>query len=132
MPPATAVMLRETVQVALAAMLPPVMEIEFDPAVAVIVGVPQPALVKPFGVETASPAGSVSANATFVAATDALGLLIENVSEVDPLSGSEAAPNAFEIVGGCPTVIDAFDVFPLPPSVDVTETVLFFTPAVVP
>src|SRR3954471_11318360 len=43
-----------------------------------------------------------------------------------------AAPKAFAITGGPVTVTEAFDVLPVPPSVDVTCTLLFFTPAVVP
>src|SRR5437868_561389 len=43
-----------------------------------------------------------------------------------------AAPNALMITGGATTVTDAFEVLPVPPSVDVTCTLLFFTPAVVP
>src|SRR6476661_5726639 len=43
-----------------------------------------------------------------------------------------AAPNALMITGGPTTVIDALDVLPVPPSVEVTWTLLFFTPAVVP
>ena len=43
-----------------------------------------------------------------------------------------AAPNAFAIVGGPTTVMEALDVLPVPPSVEVTWTLLFFTPAVVP
>ena len=54
------------------------------------------------------------------------------VREVDPFSGMLAAPNALMITGGATTVMDAFDVLPVPPSVDVTWTLLFFTPAVVP
>src|SRR5216683_2057211 len=57
---------------------------------------------------------------------------------VDPVSvapvGEAAmlAPNILLIVGGPITVSDAFDVFPAPPSVELTCTLLFFTPAVVP
>src|SRR5882724_7952981 len=43
-----------------------------------------------------------------------------------------AAPNALMITGGATTVTLAFEVLPVPPSVDVTCTLLFFTPAVVP
>src|SRR5712672_60648 len=43
-----------------------------------------------------------------------------------------AAPNALMITGGATTVTLALEVFPVPPSVDVTCTLLFFTPAVVP
>src|SRR5258708_20195776 len=43
-----------------------------------------------------------------------------------------AAPNALIITGGGHTVTLGLEVFPVPPSVDVTCTLLFFTPAVVP
>src|SRR5580693_6908904 len=43
-----------------------------------------------------------------------------------------AAPNALMITGGPTTVMLAFEVFPVPPSVEATCTLLFFTPAVVP
>src|SRR5256885_13802794 len=43
-----------------------------------------------------------------------------------------AAPNALMITGGAATVMLAFEVLPVPPSVEVTWTLLFFTPAVVP
>src|SRR5438309_640527 len=43
-----------------------------------------------------------------------------------------AAPKNLMITGGATTVMLAFDVLPGPPSVDVTCTLLFFTPAVVP
>ncbi len=54
------------------------------------------------------------------------------LNDVDPLNGIEAAPNALAMDGGPTTVIDAFDVLPVPPSVEVTVTLLFFTPALVP
>src|SRR5712671_306998 len=43
-----------------------------------------------------------------------------------------AAPNALLRTGAPTTVIEALEVFPVPPSVEVTWTLLFFTPAVVP
>jgi hypothetical protein len=43
-----------------------------------------------------------------------------------------AAPKALLITGGPTTVTLAFDVFPVPPLVEVTCTLLFFTPPVVP
>src|SRR6266700_2141129 len=43
-----------------------------------------------------------------------------------------AAPKALMITGVAPTSTLALDVLPVPPSVDVTCTLLFFTPAVVP
>jgi hypothetical protein len=51
---------------------------------------------------------------------------------VEPFSGMEAAPNALMITGGPVTVMDAFEVLPVPASVEVTVTELFFMPAVVP
>src|SRR5260221_13795688 len=54
------------------------------------------------------------------------------VKLVDPFSGTLAAPNALMITGGATTVIEALEVFPTPPSVEVTCTLLFFTVAVVP
>jgi hypothetical protein len=50
----------------------------------------------------------------------------------DPFSGMVAAPNALIIAGAEMTVTLAFEVLPVPPLVDVTVTLLFFTPAVVP
>jgi hypothetical protein len=54
------------------------------------------------------------------------------LSEVEPFSGMLAAPNALLITGAPTTVMLAFDVLPVPPSVEVTVTLLFLTPAVVP
>src|SRR5258708_2561782 len=48
---------------------------------------------------------------------------------VVPFSGMLPAPKAFAMVGGEVTVIEALDVLPVPPSVEVTVTLLFFTPA---
>ena len=39
---------------------------------------------------------------------------------VEPFSGMLAAPKALMITGGPTTVIDALEVLPVPPSVDVT------------
>jgi hypothetical protein len=121
----------ENVQEALAAIVPPLRLITFVPAVAVIVPAPQ-VPVSPFGVEITKPAGSVSLKPTPVSAVVVFGLVIVKVSEVEPFSGMLAAPNALAIVGGATTVIEALDVLPVPPSVEVTWTLLFFTPAVVP
>lgn len=52
--------------------------------------------------------------------------------EVDPFKGMVAAPNAL-IMTGAPTIVMlAFEVLPVPPSVEVTVTLLFFTPTAVP
>ncbi len=53
------------------------------------------------------------------------------LNDVEAFSGILAAPNALIITGGAVTAILAFDVFPVPPSVEVTCTLLFFTPPVV-
>ena len=103
------------------------------PEVAVIVPLVDPAVqfpLKPFGVETTRPAGRVSVNATPVRPTVEFGLVYVNVSVVPPLSGIDAAPNALTTVGarGAVTVTDALDVLPVPPSVEVICTELFFDP----
>ncbi len=51
---------------------------------------------------------------------------------MEPFSGMLAAPNALVITGGALTVIEAFAVLLGPVSAEVTFTLLFFTPAVVP
>jgi len=101
------------------------------PAVGVIVPVPHEP-VRPFGVEITRPDGNASLNATPVSATVVLGFVTVKLSEVEPFSGILAAPNALAIVGGPTTVTEAFDVLPVPPLVELTVTLLFFTPAVVP
>jgi D-ribose pyranose/furanose isomerase RbsD len=130
-PAAVPVTFTENVQELLAAIVPPVRLIEFEPAVAVIVPAPH-VPVRPFGVETTRPAGSVSVKATPVRATVVFGLVTVKLSEVEPFSGMLAAPKTFAMVGGATTVMEALEVLPVPPLVEVTWTLLFFTPAVVP
>ncbi len=74
----------------------------------------------------------MSLNAIPVNAVAVFGLVIVNVKVVVPFSGILAAPKALLIVGGTTTVMDAFAVLPVPPLVEVTCTLLFFTPPVVP
>ncbi|MBZ5491583.1 MAG: hypothetical protein LAO76_11690 [Acidobacteriia bacterium] len=50
----------------------------------------------------------------------------------DPFSGMLAAPKASLIIGGAATARLAVAVFPVPPLVELTVTLLFFAPAVVP
>ena len=52
--------------------------------------------------------------------------------EVEPFNGMLAAPKALVMVGGPTTLTLAFEVFPVPPFVELTVTLLFFTPPVVP
>ena len=117
-PAAMPVTLTENVQELLAAMVPPLRLITLVPAVAVIVPAPQ-VPVRPFGVETTRPAGNVSLKATPVTAVVLLFWMVK-LSEVEPFSGMLAAPKALMITGGPTTVMEAFDVLPVPPSVEVT------------
>ena len=112
-PAAMPVTLTENVQEPLAAIVPPLRLIVFVPAVAVIVPAPH-VPVRPFGVETTSPAGSVSLKPTPVSATVVFGLVMVKLSEVEPFRGMLAAPKAFAIVGGATTVMEALDVLPVP------------------
>src|SRR4029077_8236117 len=89
----------ENVQELLAGIVPPERLITLVPAVAVIVPAPQ-VPVRPFGVETTRPAGSVSLKATPLNAVVALLFWMLKVSEVEPFSGMLAAPKALLIVGG--------------------------------
>ncbi len=130
-PPAVPVTFTENVHEPLAARVAPERLTTLVACVAVIVPPPH-VPVRPFGVEITSPAGKVSAKPMPERLDPALSFWIVKLSEVEPLSGIDAAPNALMIVGGPTTVIDAFDVLPVPPSVELTCTLLFFTPPVVP
>ncbi len=77
----------------------PVKLISAEPGVAAMLPPPQ-VPVSPFGVETTRPGGSVSRKPTPVKAADVLGLLMVNLSEVEPFSGMVAAPKPFAIDGG--------------------------------
>jgi len=121
----------ENVHEVLAARLAPDKLTEFAPCVAVIVPPPQDP-VRPFGVETTKPAGNVSPKPTPVIPLVALLFWTVKLKEVDPFKGMLAAPKAL-IRTGAPTIVMlAFDVFPVPPSVEVTATLLFLRPGVVP
>jgi hypothetical protein len=130
-PAAIPVTFTEKLQKLLAAIVPPLRLITFVPAVAVIVPAPQDP-VNPFGVEITRPAGRVSLKATPVIAVVVLLFWMVKLKLVEPFNGMLAAPKALMMTGGPVTVIEAFDVLPVPPSVEVTVTELFFTPAVVP
>ena len=131
-PDAVPVTFTTRVQLALAAMLPPVREMLVEPATAV--AVPPQVFERPFGVETTSPVGSVSVNATPVSATAlAAGLVIVNVSEVVAFKAMPAGLNTLAIEGGATTLMLAEAVPPVPPSVEVTlPVVLFCVPAAIP
>ncbi len=101
------------------------------PAAAVMVPPPH-VPVCPFGAVITRPAGKVSLKVTPLKLCVVFGLLIVKLNEVEPFSGMLAAPKDLTIAAGATTVILALDVLPVPPSVDVTGTLLFFTPDVVP
>jgi hypothetical protein len=102
-----------------------------EPAVAVIVPPPQ-LPVSPFGVATWRPAGRLSVKPIPDKDVVVFGLFTVNDSDVVLPSGIDPAPNDFVTVGGPATVMVAFEVFPVPPSVEVTWTRLLLIPAVVP
>jgi hypothetical protein len=90
--------------------------------------------LKPLGVDTTTPAGNVSANAIPVSGPFAAGFVMVKPSDVDPFSGTVAAPNAFVIcTAPAVTLSVAVAGAPLPPSFEETVDVVFtFAPAVVP
>lgn len=123
-PPLVPVLLTVIVQEVFGARVAPVRLTEPEPETAVTV--PAQVLVNPFGVETTSPAGSVSVNAIPVSGIVlAAGLVIVSVKLVEPFRGIVAAPNALVIVGGVATVRFAVAVLPVPPFVDETAPVVF-------
>ena len=121
----------ENVHDELAANVPPERLTLPEPAIAVIVPAPQEP-ESPFGVATTRPAGSTSLNATPVREATALELPRLNDNVAEPPRGMLVALNTLAIVAGVTTVTEALDVLPAPPSVEVTVTLLFFTPADVP
>lgn len=118
------------VQEALAARLAPDRLITLVFCVAVIVPPPHEP-VRPLGVEMTNPTGKVSVKPTPVSVVP-FELLTAKLRLIEPLNGMLAAPNPLLIPGGDTTVIEALDVLPVPPSVELTVTLLFLTPAVVP
>src|SRR5215472_8885975 len=106
------------------------------PAVAVTVP-PHVLLTLGVGATTRVPVvdGSVSLNATPVRSPPAVefGLLIVKVIVAIPLSGMlPAGLKVLLIVGGPTTVIEALEVLPVPPFVEVACTLLFLNPPVIP
>ena len=93
-----------------------------------VVIVPEPQEpVRPFGLATARPAGSVSPKATPLSATVAFGLVMVKLRVVVPFRLMLAAPNALEMLGGPITVILAvLLVAPAPLSVAEMGPVVLF------
>jgi len=115
-PPATALTVTVTVQLAEGANVPPLRLKLWGLTVAV----PPQVLVAPLGTSTFSPKGMLSVTATPVSVTAGFGLLMVSVKLVVEPTASVVTPNALVIDGGATTVIEAFEVLPGPPWVDVT------------
>jgi len=121
-----------TVQVPLAAIVPPLNDRVVSPGLGANV---PPQDVEAAGVlATANPDGRLSVNATPFSAVVVFGFVIVKVSTLVPPSGIVAASNDFAIVGGPTTVIVAvLLVAPAPLSFELTgPVVLLSTPAAVP
>src|SRR5215510_10888866 len=137
-PAAVPVTFTVSVQEELCVTLPP--DRLMTPVPAVAVTVPPQVLVTPgVAATTKVPVaeGSVSLKATPVRSPLAgvpglFGLVMVKVTVVVPFSGILAAPNALLMVGGATTVTVALAVLLFPPSVELTCTELFLSPAVVP
>ena len=76
----------------------------------------------------------MSLKATFVRLVPALGFVMLKVKDVVPFRAMLAAPKVLVIAGAVArsTFTLALEVFPVPPSFEVTCTLLFFVPVVVP
>src|SRR5437660_1346608 len=97
------------------------------PVGAVVVKVPPHTVAE--ALATVNPVGSVSVKATPVSATVlAAGLVMVKVNEVVALSAMLVGLKTLDIVGGATTVrVAVLLVVPVPPSVEVTCTLLFLT-----
>src|SRR5260221_653752 len=121
----------DTVQLAVAANVPPDRLTEPEPATAV--AVPPQVLLRLLGVATTSPAGRMSVKAIPLSATVVFGLLMVKVSDVVPFSAIVEGLNTLAIEGGASTFTLAEAVPPTPPSFEFTlPVVLFWRPAAVP
>src|SRR5579859_363626 len=101
------------------------------PAVAVIVPAPQEPVM--LGVAaTTTPAGRLSVKATPLSALAVFGLVMVKLSVLFVFNAMLVGLKALLMVGGLTTMMLAFEVLPVPATVSLTVTLLFFTPAVVP
>jgi hypothetical protein len=86
-------------------------------------------------VDITKPDGSVSLKPIPVRVAPAFGLVMVKLKEVVPFRGMLAAPNVLLMVGAvtvAATVMVAVDVLPVPPSMEVTVTLLFLMPELAP
>src|SRR5204863_9840685 len=103
-----------------------------EPGVAVTVPPPGLGSLSPFGLATTRPAGRLSVKPTPVSVGFPAGLEMTNLRTVEVLSGIEAGVNDTPADGASTTVRLALAAEELPPSVELTVTELFWTPALVP
>src|SRR5579864_1824194 len=122
-PAEVAVTLTENVQAPPVAIVPAVKLMLEEPGAAEIPPLPHTP-ERPLGVDTTSPAGSGSVNATPDSAIAALGLVMVKRSDVEPARPMEAAPKALEMEGGVATVTVAVAIPPVPPFAEVTGPVV--------
>jgi hypothetical protein len=129
-PAAVPVTFTEMVQVLLPLIDPPERLMALPPAFAV--RLPPQLLLRLGGEEITMPAGSGSVNPTPVSVVPVLGLAIEKLSEVELFNGMLEEPNTLLMVDGATTTMLALDVLLCPPCVEVTVTLLFCWPALMP
>ncbi len=123
--------LTTTAQIVPATSVPP--DKEMEPEAAVAVAVPPHVEVNALGVETTSPAGSVSVNATPVKSVPP-GLVRVNVSEVEVFTPIVALPKAIAMTGatliGATSVAESLLRFGSPATLTVAVFVTLFGGAV--
>ena len=101
------------------------------PATAVMVPLPQEPVMAGVA-ETATPDGRLSVKATPLCPLAVFVLVTVKLSVLLAFNATVVGLNDLLTVGGPTTVRLAFEVLPVPPSVEVTWTLLFLTPPVVP
>src|SRR5689334_7350042 len=117
------------VQLVPAARLAPLSAIRLPPGSAVIVP-PLQEPVKPFGVDTMSPAGSVSENASPSSVSVLFTFFSVNVKETEDLRGIAILPKPLLKIGGAvPEINCAVEVLPVPPFADITVTEFMYKPS---
>ena len=101
------------------------------PATAVMVPLPQVPVMAGVA-ETTTPEGRLSVKPTPLRALTVFGLTTVKLSVLLKFNATVVGLNDLLTVGGPTTVRLAFEVLPVPPSVEVTWTLLFLVPPVVP
>lgn len=123
-PTVVAVTFTEKLHVAPAASVAPERLTTPPPAAAVIVPLGQ-LPVSPVGVATIIPAGKLSVNPMPSKLMVVFGLFTAKLNEVEPFTGTVAAPKVFVTAGAAATVTFADAVLPVPPFAELTAPVVF-------